>query len=168
MAPWLGLVLFPDGYAPGLASISLDRLYLEGVRGIILDLDNTLVAYRAAEVSPEIAQWVRSATERGFRIALVSNNWGDRVARFGTSLGVPTVHSALKPLPIAFLRALRVLGTSRRRTVVVGDQLFTDVLGAKLLGMRTILTEPISEHGFVTTRAMRVVERALLRIARPR
>jgi HAD superfamily phosphatase (TIGR01668 family) len=158
--------MLPDAYARGLAEISLDKLAGLGVRGIIVDLDNTLVAYRAAHVAPEVAAWIASALERGFRVVLVSNNWGARVSTFGSHLGVPAVPSAMKPLPLAFLRALRVLGTPRAATVVVGDQLFTDVLGAKLLGMRAILTEPISEHGFLTTRAMRVVERALLRWAR--
>ncbi len=160
--------MLPDAYARGLAEISLDRLAQMGVRGIIVDLDNTLVAYGAASVEPEIAGWVGGALARGFRVVLVSNNWGDRVANFGAQIGVPAVPSAMKPLPLAFLRALRVLGTPRAATVVVGDQLFTDILGAKLLGMRAILTEPISEHGFITTRAMRVVERALLRWARSR
>ncbi|MGA3038758.1 MAG: YqeG family HAD IIIA-type phosphatase [Vulcanimicrobiaceae bacterium] len=158
--------MLPDSYARGLAEISLESLAQMGVRGIIVDLDNTLVAYRAASVEPAVAGWVKSALARGFRVVLVSNNWGERVATFGAQIGVPSVPSAMKPLPLAFLRALRVLGTPRAATVVVGDQLFTDVLGAKLLGMRAILTEPISEHGFITTRAMRVVERALLRWAR--
>ncbi|MGH7716849.1 MAG: YqeG family HAD IIIA-type phosphatase [Vulcanimicrobiaceae bacterium] len=158
--------MLPDAYARGLAEISLDWLGELGVRGIIVDLDNTLVAYRAARVAPEIAAWIASALERGFRVVLVSNNWGERVTAFGSQIGVPAVPSAMKPLPLAFLRALRVIGTPRAATVVVGDQLFTDVLGAKLLGMRAILTEPLSEHGFITTRAMRVVERAFLRWAR--
>lgn len=160
--------MFPDAYARSLAEISLDSLHDAGVRGIIVDLDNTLVAYRAALVAPEIASWVRAALARGFRVALVSNNWSDRVAAFGSTLGVPTVPSAMKPLPLAFMRALRALGTPRGQTVVVGDQLLTDVLGAKLMGMRAILTDPISEQGFITTRVMRVVERALLRLTRPR
>jgi len=158
--------MLPDSYARGLAEISLDGLAEKGVQGIIVDLDNTLVAYRAASVEPAIANWVGSALARGFRVVLVSNNWSERVATFGLQIGVPSVPSAMKPLPLAFLRALRVLGTPRAATVVVGDQLFTDVLGAKLLGMRAILTEPISEQGFITTRAMRVLERAVLRWAR--
>ncbi|HEY1727636.1 MAG TPA: YqeG family HAD IIIA-type phosphatase [Candidatus Baltobacteraceae bacterium] len=158
--------MLPDAYARGLAEISLDGLAEMGVRGIIVDLDNTLVAYRAASVEPAIANWVRSALARGFRVVLVSNNWSERVATFGSQIGVPSVPSAMKPLPLAFLRALRALGTPRAATVVVGDQLFTDILGAKILGMRAILTDPISEHGFITTRAMRVVERTLLRWAR--
>ncbi|MBV8355380.1 MAG: YqeG family HAD IIIA-type phosphatase, partial [Candidatus Eremiobacteraeota bacterium] len=151
--------------AAGIAQISLEQLHEADIDGIIVDLDNTLVAYRGASIAPEVVAWVTAALERGFKVALVSNNFAERVAAIGTQLGVPTVPSAMKPLPFGFLRAVRVLHTQRSRTVVVGDQLLTDVVGAKLAGLRSILTEPISERGFVTTRVMRVIERALLRWA---
>ena len=165
MAEAVERVMLPDAYAPGIAQISLDQLSEAGVEGIIVDLDNTLVAYRQSALAPEVVTWVAEALRRGFRVALVSNNFEERVAAVGSLLGVPTVSSALKPLPTGFLRALRLLGTSRRQTVVVGDQLLTDVVGAKLVGLRAILTEPISEQGFITTRMLRVVERAVLRLA---
>ncbi|MGH7661860.1 MAG: YqeG family HAD IIIA-type phosphatase [Vulcanimicrobiaceae bacterium] len=158
----------PDAYLSGVAEISLEPLWELGVRGIIVDLDNTLVAYRETSVAPELAEWVRAARGRGFGVVLVSNNWSERVAAIGLHLDVPTVPRAMKPMPAAFLRALRVLGTPRVQTVVVGDQLLTDVLGAKLMGMRAILTEPLTEYGFITTRMMRVVERAVLRMVRMR
>ena len=157
--------MLPDGYAPGIAQISLDRLSEAGVEAIIVDLDNTLVGYHEATISPEVAAWVEKALARGFRVALVSNNFSGRVAEIGKRLGVPAVHSAMKPLPGGLHRAVRLLRSDRRRTVVVGDQLLTDVIGAKLAGLRSILTEPISERGFVTTRVLRVVERAVLRLA---
>lgn len=158
-----GRGLLPDGYARSLAEISLEELRSNGVRGIIVDLDNTLVAYRESVVAPAVLEWVKAARSQGFGVVLVSNNWSQRVAAIGAHLDVPTVPSAMKPLPAAFLRALRVLGTERRQTIVVGDQLLTDVLGAKLMGMRAILTQPLSEEGFITTRMLRVVERAVLR-----
>jgi HAD superfamily phosphatase (TIGR01668 family) len=157
--------MLPDAYAPAIAEISLEGLAQTGIRGIIVDLDNTLVAYREKELAPAVSGWVRSALERGFRVALLSNNFEERVAAIGAHLGIPTIPSAMKPLPTGFLRALRILGTRRSETVVVGDQLFTDVIGARLVGLRAILIDPISEDGFITTRALRVVERAVLRLA---
>ena len=165
MEPGKGRGWLPDAYLGGVAEIGLERLWDLGVRGIIVDLDNTLVAYRESTVAPELADWVRAARRRGFGVVLVSNNWSQRVAAIGLHLDVPTVPHAMKPLPAAFLRALRVLGTPRAQTVVVGDQLLTDVLGAKLMGMRAILTEPLTEYGFITTRILRVIERGLLRLA---
>jgi HAD superfamily phosphatase (TIGR01668 family) len=165
MEPEKARLLLPDAYVGGVGEIALERLWELGIRGIIVDLDNTLVAYRESAVAPGLAEWVSAARRRGFGVVLLSNNWSERVAAVGLHLNVPAVPSAMKPLPAAFLRALRVLGTPRAQTVVVGDQLLTDVLGAKLMGMRAILTEPLTEYGFITTRMMRVVERVLLRLA---
>ena len=130
--------LVPDLAAGGLAEVSLDLLRAWGVRGIIVDLDNTLVTYDGRTLAPEVQAWVARALAARFRIVLLSNNFEERVAGIGAHLGVPTVSNALKPLPKGFLRALRVLGTPRAQTVVIGDQVFTDVLGAKLLGLRAI------------------------------
>ncbi len=160
-------VFRPDGFADRLSSVSLDELGARGTRGIIVDLDNTLVGYGEDEMAPVDAAWVRSARDRGFAVCLLSNNFTERVERIGRELGVPTVPGALKPLPRGFLRALRVLGTPKSATVVVGDQLFTDVLGAKFVGIRAILTEPLVAHDWHGTRVLRFFERVLLKRKRP-
>ncbi len=150
-----------DGHADTLPDVPLDGLAAAGIRGIVVDLDNTVCAYRRPELAPGVAEWVSAARDRGFAMVLVSNNFTERVASIGAQLGIPIVPNALKPLPFAFLRALRVLGTARRATVVIGDQLFTDVLGAKVLGMRTILTKPLVETDFPLTRVLRFLERTI-------
>jgi len=155
-------MLRPHAFAARLTSISLDELAADGVQGLIVDLDNTLLAYRQEALAEEDAAWIAAALARGLRVVLVSNNFNERVTRIGASLGVPTVPSALKPLPRGFLRALSILGTKRRATMVVGDQLFTDVLGARLCGLRAILTDPIAEHDFAGTRVLRFFERLVL------
>jgi HAD superfamily phosphatase (TIGR01668 family) len=155
-------VFRPDAYARRLSSVSLDDLAARGIRGVIVDLDNTLVGYGEEHLSPEDAAWIAAAIGAGFRICLVSNNFTGRVGRIGAELGVPSIPSALKPLPGAFSRALRVLGTPKDRTVVVGDQLFTDVLGAKLLGLHAILTEPLVARDWLGTRVLRFFERWVL------
>lgn len=155
-------VFRPDGFAPHISAIALDDLVSRGFRGIIVDLDNTLVGYGEEALALEAGPWIAAALARGFRVCLVSNNFTERVERICVELGVPGISSALKPLPRGFLAALRVLGTSRAQTVVVGDQLFTDVLGAKFLGMHAILTEPIVAHDWLGTRFLRFAERLLL------
>jgi hypothetical protein len=150
-----------DHHADTLPDVSLDLLTQAGVRGIVVDLDNTVCAYRRPELAPGVAEWVSAARDRGFALVLVSNNFSERVASVGAKLGIPVVPNALKPLPFAFLRALKLLGTPRRATVVIGDQLFTDVLGAKLLGLRTILTKPLVEKDFPLTRVLRFLERTI-------
>jgi uncharacterized protein len=153
----------PDVVAASLAAVSLEGLWERGCRGIVLDLDNTSCAYGQAELADGVADWVAAARTRGFRLVIVSNNFSDRVGAVAALLGVPSVPNALKPLPFGFLRALRLLGTPRAETVVIGDQLLTDVLGAKVLGLHTVLTEPIVARDFPLTRVLRFVERLVFR-----
>ena len=163
-----GVVLRPDRFADRLSSVSLDELAAAGFVGIIVDLDNTLLGYGQDDPAVDDVAWIARARARGFRICLVSNNFTGRVSRVAASLEVPAISSALKPLPHGFLQALRVLGTPRRRTIVVGDQLFTDVLGARLAGLRCILTHPLVPKDWYGTRVLRFIERLVLRPRRER
>ena len=152
----------PDRFAPRLHNVSLEELAARGVRGLILDLDNTMVAYRQSEIVQDHLSWVEEAHTRGFKMVMLSNNFTQRVTSVAAQLGIDCIPNALKPLPTGFIRAKRVLGLRSREIAVVGDQLFTDVLGAKLLGFYTILTEPIEPHDFAITRVFRFFERLLL------
>jgi HAD superfamily phosphatase (TIGR01668 family) len=153
------VLLCPDACAERLSSVSLDDLAALGADGVIVDLDNTLLGYSQSELAPGDVAWIRAVVGAGLRVVLLSNNYGERVARVARSLGVPAVAGALKPLPGGFLRAVKLLGTARRRTVVVGDQVFTDVLGARLCGLRVILTHPLETDEFAGTRVLRWLER---------
>lgn len=148
---------------PRLADVDLAGLRARGVRGIVLDLDNTSCAYGADDLAEGVAAWVSRARASGFRIVMVSNNFSGRVGAVGAKLGIRGVPSALKPLPFGFLRAMRLLRTAPHETVVIGDQLFTDVLGGKLLGMQAILTEPLVRKDFALTRLLRLLERIVFR-----
>lgn len=149
----------PDLETETISHVPLEDFWRRGFRGIIIDLDNTVCGYHQSTLAPGVREWVLAAKARGFRLAMVSNNFSERVAAIGAQLDVPTVPSALKPLPQGFLRALKHLGTRRSQTFVVGDQLFTDVLGAKILGLHAVLTHPIVAKDFPLTRVLRLMER---------
>ncbi|MGB6520791.1 MAG: YqeG family HAD IIIA-type phosphatase [Candidatus Cybelea sp.] len=153
----------PDRFAPRLYDVPHEELEAAGIRGLIVDLDNTLLGFRETELSHEHTSWVARAHDRGFRIVMLSNNFSERVTGLAARLGVECIPNALKPLPFGFLRAKRRLQMSRREIAVVGDQLFTDVLGGKLCGLYTILTEPIELKDFAVTRVFRFFERIMLR-----
>ncbi len=155
-------MLAPDRFAARLCDVSLQDLHERGYRGMIVDLDNTLVAYRQAEIIEDHINWIEEAHDAGFRIVMLSNNFSDRVTHIAQQLNVLCVPNALKPLPFGFARALKSLALPRKQVFVVGDQLFTDVLGAKLFGLHTILTEPIAPHDFLMTRLFRFFERCAL------
>ena len=156
-------MLGPDRFAPRLHDVSHEELEAAGIRGLIIDLDNTLLGFRETELAREHVDWVAAALERGFRIAMVSNNFSERVNTLAAQLNIVCFPNALKPLPFGFLRAKRSLQLRRREIAVVGDQLFTDVLGGKLCGHYTILTEPIELKDFAITRVFRFFERLMLR-----
>jgi hypothetical protein len=154
--------LRPDRTAARLADISSALLAAEGVRGIILDLDNTTLGYGREDIAPETKAWVAQALETGFSLVLLSNNFTGRTRRVSEELGIPAIAGALKPLPHGFRRARALLGTEKAQTIVIGDQLFTDVLGAHFAGLRAILTNPIEARDWLGTRALRFLERVFL------
>ena len=156
-------MLGPDRFATRLHEIPLEELWALGLRGLIVDLDNTIVGFHASELAAEHLAWVDEAHQRGFKIVMVSNNFSGRVSAIAAQLKVECIPNALKPLPFGFLRALKRLGMRRREVAVVGDQLFTDVLGAKICGgLYTILTEPIETKDFPITMMFRFFERLML------
>jgi len=155
--------LRPTSQARTIYDIDLGALVARGIRGMILDLDNTIVPWGARAVPQGLIGWVREARAVGLQLCIVSNNSGRRVAELAGALGVPALTGARKPARGALRRALAVMGTAPETTVLVGDQLFTDVLGGNRLGIHTILVEPQSPHEFVLTRLTRVVEGLVLR-----
>lgn len=155
-------LLTPDAIVDRVEDIALEQLRALGVRGIALDLDNTIVPWHTSELSPRAGAWVSSLVAAGLRVCLVTNNYADQAKDVARMLAVPMVAGALKPMPTAFRRALQALAVPARESVVIGDQLFTDVLGGKLLGMKAILVRPIGAREFFTTRFMRMMERPLL------
>ena len=148
--------------SPRLHDVPHEELEAAGIRGLIIDLDNTLLGFRETELAQEHLEWVAQAHERGFRMAMLSNNFSQRVNSLAAQLQVPCFPNALKPLPFGFLRAKRCLNLRRHQIAVVGDQLFTDVLGGKLCGLYTILTEPIELKDFPITQFFRFFERLML------
>ncbi|MBV8221977.1 MAG: YqeG family HAD IIIA-type phosphatase [Candidatus Eremiobacteraeota bacterium] len=153
----------PLEWLHSVTEISLERLWDQGYRALVLDLDNTLVGYKLLEPAPEVAAWVRAAQARGFVLAIVSNNVRAWVSSVATTLGIVTyVHTALKPLPFGIVRAVKQLRARRSQTLMIGDQLFADVLAAKLLGISAILTDPIVSGEHHAMWLVRAAERFLL------
>jgi HAD superfamily phosphatase (TIGR01668 family) len=148
-----------DTLAGSLSAIDVPELLATGVGGAIVDLDNTLVSYRSLEPAQSDAAWVKAAAERGLKIVLVTNNSTPWALTVAENLGIPCIPNARKPLPGGFRRALDVLDLPRDRVVVIGDQFFTDVLGAKLFGLPVILVPPLGGRDPWNTRPLRLLAR---------
>jgi putative phosphatase len=152
----------PDVYLRSVRDIDVEKLRARGIDTLLVDLDNTLVPRDTNVVPEEIAQWCAQLADKGMTVCLVSNNWHERVKRIADELGFSLVSRAVKPLPVAFLRAIKLVGSTRGRSAIVGDQMFTDVLGGKLLGIMTIMVLPLSHSDLPHTLLLRRIERMLL------
>ncbi len=118
-------------------------LEMLGVRGLLLDIDNTLTTHDNPVPAPGVEAWVAGMQAAGIALCLVSNNHPPRVAPFARRLGVDYVCEGKKPLSKGFREGLRKMGLSRKETAVVGDQIFTDVLGANLFRVPCIFVFPM-------------------------
>lgn len=156
-------ILIPDLYVKGITSIPLNQLLGWGTKGLIVDFDNTVTEWNATMVSAEVGNWIKAVRELGIMMCLTSNNRGPHIETIASQLGVAAVTGAGKPRRGGLRRALAILGTTPAETVVIGDQIFTDVLAGHRMGMRVILVQPLSRREFIGTRLMRVGERLLLK-----
>ncbi|MEW8978717.1 MAG: YqeG family HAD IIIA-type phosphatase [Symbiobacterium sp.] len=154
--------LRPAEYRKSIFEIDLDKLRRMGKRALLLDLDNTLARWDDSVPSPALLEWLEEVRAHGMKLCIVSNNGGMRVREFAARAGVPCICHAIKPRVKGFVDAMRLLGVEPRETVVVGDQLFTDILGGNRAGAYTILVVPIDRYEFIGTRLVRIIERRVL------
>ncbi|MDE5977478.1 MAG: YqeG family HAD IIIA-type phosphatase [Turicibacter sp.] len=134
-----------DEYVKNIFQIDLKKLKSNGKRVILTDLDNTLVGAAVKDPTPEVIEFLNQANALGFEVIIVSNNKEERVAHFVKDLSLKAAHhKALKPLKLKLRKILKQY--NRSEVVMIGDQLMTDVLVAKRLGLYTILVEPIHLH----------------------
>lgn len=155
--------LCPDVRVHSIYEIDLEKLRAKGIRGIVFDLDNTLIEWDNHQPAPEMLAWMKKVKDEGFLVCLLSNNSSRRVEQIAVQLEVPFFAPARKPLLYTFRLALKSLGLSPGDAAMVGDQLFTDVLGGNRLGMFTIWVTPMSSKEFFGTRITRAAERVLVR-----
>jgi HAD superfamily phosphatase (TIGR01668 family) len=159
----------PNLQVDSIYQIDLQQLQKSGVKGIITDLDNTLVGAKDPNTNPQLDEWLKLVDELGFQIVIVSNNSELRVAAFSDAIKLPYISRAQKPFNKSFHKALKLMKLSAKQTVVIGDQLLTDVLGGNRMGLYTILVTPFALHDeSFFTRINRRIERFICRILKRR
>ena len=156
-------LLRPDRYLTSVTALDLSTLWAAGKRGLLLDRDNTLVPRDTRTMPDDVRAWVADARAMGFALCLVSNNWARNVRPDAEAIGADLVSRAAKPLPFALRHALRKIGVRRQQALLVGDQVFTDVLGARLAGIESVLVQPQTEVDLAHTLVLRKFEARVLR-----
>lgn len=153
----------PDAYYVSVLDIDPRTLVEQGYRAVLLDLDNTLLPRGREELSAEVVVWVRSLKDAGLAVVLVSNTADTRATRTAKALGIPLVRNAMKPLARGIVRACAMVGVACREAVMIGDQSYTDVLGAHRLDMDAIM---VASHGGLDplhTHLLRALDRRAVR-----
>lgn len=159
------MLLCPRRYCPrGVTELSPADLRAAGLEAVLLDLDNTLVPWKGTLLTNEVREWVRGLHEVGLKLYLVSNaRMGPRLTTLSKELDVPFVRRAWKPRRKGFEYAMARLGVDPAHTAMVGDQMFTDVLGGNRLGLYTVMVPPIARREFLGTKVSRLFECVVLR-----
>jgi len=155
----------PHRFVESVREVSPQELKARGIEGVILDLDNTLVLWHQEEMTAEVVAWLENLKEAGLKQCILSNSvLSKRSERIATRLGCSFVRQARKPARSGFVRAMAAMGTVPARTAIVGDQMFTDILGGNRVGIYTVMVRPIHKREFPYTRYVsRPPERLLLR-----
>ncbi len=162
-------MFYPTLYRRRITDITVGDLNALGAKALLLDIDNTLTTHDNPDLTPEVTAWLMAMRAAGYSMMLVSNNSAGRVAPFAEKIGLPFQPNAAKPQAKGFRAASAALGVPLKQCVVIGDQLFTDIWGANMAGIPSVLLEPIQpevEQKFIVFK--RKLEAVLLRCPRQR
>jgi HAD superfamily phosphatase (TIGR01668 family) len=141
----------PSFYYEKVVDISIPFLKSNNIKCILLDVDGTIVPHDSEALVAGFEPWFENVLKNDIKMVLVSNNYKSRVQFIAGKLNLPFVYFSLKPTPLGIIKALKKVSGDRDGSILVGDRVFTDILGANMYGMRSILIDPISvSEGFVS------------------
>ena len=152
---------YPGEYLDSTYLINFEKLYIDGYRGLIFDIDNTLVEHGVA-ADQRVIDLFEKLRKIGFDTCLISNNQEPRVKPFADKVETMFVSNAHKPSIANYIKAMKLMKTDKKNTVFIGDQLFTDVWGANRAGIRTILVKPIGKKEEIQIVLKRYLEKIVL------
>jgi HAD superfamily phosphatase (TIGR01668 family) len=153
---------YPSIKVDKVQNIELEMLAKNKIKGLILDIDDTLVPEHVADADQKAVKWIEKLKEAGFKVCIVSNASQKRVVKFNEKLKVYAIHRASKPGRKAFMKAVRLMEIETYETAVIGDQIFTDIYGGNKLNMFTILVKPIDKREVIFVRVKRIAEKCIL------
>lgn len=154
----------PKAYFDRLALLDQQELYRLGYRALLFDVDNTITTWNSPDIAPEVLAWFARLGDAGLKGCIISNNSAARLKPLADRLGIDFLPKARKPLPFGYKKAAAGLGAEKAQTLMIGDQLLTDILGANLAGIDAVLLKPISlAREFRWTYVNRRIERVIFK-----
>ena len=153
----------PDFYFDSIFQIPYERLYKQGIRCLVYDIDNTLAGYDDKHPPLKTASLINRLHGMGFKVGLLSNNNARRLQTFNEFMQLPGASLAAKPFTPALKRIMKEMGVGPDETAIIGDQLLADIWCGKRAGITTILVKPLTEKEVITVRLKRGLERRMLK-----
>ena len=136
------MLLKPDVKFHGITDITVEALEKFGIKALLLDVANTMSTHHGTVLTDGLCEWIAAMHQSGIKLMVLSNSKRRRIEPFANRIGLPFISLGCKPLPTGYLRGVKALGEKRKNTAIVGDQIFTDVLGGNIVGVKTVLLTP--------------------------
>lgn len=156
------MLLYPKEYLNNVKEITIDYLEKNNLKGLILDVDNTLIDYDK-KMLEGVEEWCKDLKEKNIKFCIVSNsNKIKKIKVVAEKLSIPYIAFAKKPLKYGFIKAKKILELNNENIAVVGDQIFTDIIGANKCKMHSILVKPIKEKDILITLIKRPIEKLII------
>ncbi len=155
--------LVPDFRFNTFDEATVEFLNENGIKGIILDIDNTLEPYEHPHPGEHVKKWLSELRKAGIECAFVSNNNRERVELFNADLGLPSFYKAGKPFKKNVVKAMKMIGSTQENTILMGDQVFTDVWAARNAKIKAALVPPINDKKDLFTKFKRLLEKPILK-----
>jgi len=156
-------LIIPNSYVKDVYSVNYKGLLKQGYKNIIFDIDNTILPVNDIEIPKKLVELFEKLNKDKFKVCIVSNNKLERVLPVATTLDVLYLHEAGKPNKEAFDRALNILGSDIDDTIMVGDQMLTDIKGANEYGLYSVLVDPLDNKYDIKTGTSRVLQNAMIK-----
>lgn len=147
-----------------ITDISVELLNKYNINALILDVDNTLSTHHGQVLTNGLEDWLKMMRKNNVKLTILSNSKSKRVEPFAKRISLDYISLGLKPLPFGYLRAVRALACKRKNTAIVGDQIFTDIIGGNVVGVKTIWLTPIEPEPMLSFRIRRKLEAYLTKL----
>ena len=159
----MSLIFKPKFIFDNITDITIEFLKENSIKGLLVDVDNTLtIAHANPTLKKGVDEWLLKMQESGIGVIILSNAKKERVQPFAEKIGLNFIGLSLKPLPFNYIKGVRRLNLKNKHTAIVGDQLFTDILGGKLAGVKTILVTDITPEDNISFKIRRSIEKKIL------
>ena len=146
-----------------ITDIDIEFLKQNNIGTLLLDVDNTLSTHHGTKLVDGLTEWLDSMKAEGINLVVVSNSRKWRIEPFAGKIGLPFVSLACKPLPFGYRKAVKMLGAEKKQCAIIGDQIITDVLGANLYGIKSLLVRPIKLEDGTSFKIRRYFEKKILK-----